>query len=349
MNNSLIDLVAPKSGSTIMICDVHASESGALSILDDLYNQIRTYEDKTVNWVFVVSVPEYEETENIKVRRFPWVKKSWGHRYYFDSVTTKSLLKEYNPDKVFSLQNKGISFYKKEQVVYLHLAFMLADYKFDFRRDGIKLWLYQNVIGKSIFKSLKKVDKTIVQTQWMKDALANQAGINKDSIVVQHPDITSNNILHFNDTKESRKRFFYPATAFLYKNHQAILEAVVLARENGLEDYEIIFTIEENENDYTRSLAEYAKQNGLNVDFHGKFPREKVFELYAQSVLIFPSHVETFGLPLLEARMTGTYVIASDCPFSREILEGYEKASYFNAYNSEELSQQILKICNSDL
>ena len=37
--DSLIGLVNPKPNSTVMIYDVHASESGALAILDDLYKQ----------------------------------------------------------------------------------------------------------------------------------------------------------------------------------------------------------------------------------------------------------------------------------------------------------------------
>ena len=344
LKETLIDLISPKPNSTIMIYDVHASESGALAILNDLYNQIRAYEDKTVKWVFIVSVPEYEGTENIIVRRFPWVKKSWGHRYIFDSVTTRGLINEYKPDKVFSLQNKGIPFYKKEQLVYLHLPFILTDHRFDIKIDGKKLWLYQNVVSKSIFSSLRKVDKTIVQTQWMKDALIEKAKVRAENIIIQQPDITSNNILGYEDTPENRKRFFYPATAFTYKNHMTLLKALDFAKNNGLSDYELILTIEENENGYTKSLAEYSKQHNLNVKFGGKIPREEVFKMYAKSVLVFPSYVESFGLPLLEARMTGTYVIASDCPFSREILEGYEKADYFLEQDYKELGEILIEL-----
>ena len=50
--DSLIGLVNPKPNSTVMIYDVHASESGALAILDDLYKQIRAYTDKSVKWVY---------------------------------------------------------------------------------------------------------------------------------------------------------------------------------------------------------------------------------------------------------------------------------------------------------
>ena len=44
-DKSLIEIVNPKPNSTVMIYDVHASESGALAILDDFYRQIRTHID----------------------------------------------------------------------------------------------------------------------------------------------------------------------------------------------------------------------------------------------------------------------------------------------------------------
>lgn len=343
-DKSLIGIVDPKPNSTVMIYDVHASESGALAILDDLYRQIRAYSDKSVKWIFIVSTPNYEETENIVVRRYPWVKKNWGNRYYFDMVTTRGLLKEYKPDKVFSLQNKGIPFYHKEQIVYLHLPFILTDHIFDIRTDGKKLWLYQNVVSKSIFHSLRKVDYTIVQTHWMKDSLVEKAGVCKDKVIILEPDISTNNIGKYLDTAESRRRFFYPATAFSYKNHITMLKALNYAQRAGLHDYSLTLTIRADENGLTRELADYAKKNNLNVFFGGPIPREKVFEMYANSVLLFPSYVESFGLPLLEARLTGTFVIASDCPFSREILDGYDKAMFFVEMDYEAMGEHILKL-----
>ena len=76
--DSLIGLVNPQPNSTIMIYDVHASESGALAILDDLYKQIRAYTDKSVKWVFIVSTPHYKETKEITVRRISMGEKELG-------------------------------------------------------------------------------------------------------------------------------------------------------------------------------------------------------------------------------------------------------------------------------
>lgn len=343
-SSSMLRLINPKPYTTVMIYDVHASESGALAILDDLYHQVCVYPDKTINWIFIVSTPEYEETEHIKVRRFPWVKKNWGYRCFFDTVTTRGLLREFKPDQVFSLQNKGILFYKKEQLVYLHLPFILTDHKFDLRTDGKKLWLYQNVIGKSIFRSLRKVNMIIVQTHWMRDALIKKAGVPAGKITILQPDISNNHIMQYTDTYENRKRLFYPATAFTYKNHMTILKALDYAQKAGFEDYEMIFTITDHENSYTQELRKFSSAHKLRVIFGGQISRKQVFEMYARSILIFPSYVESFGLPLLEAKLSGTYVLASDCPFSREILDGYDKADYFPEKDYKCLAEKIIAV-----
>lgn len=348
-DKSLIGFLNPQPNSTIMVYDVHASESGALSILNDLYNQVRKYEDKSVKWIFIVSTPEYKTEECITVRRFPWVKKNWGYRFYFENITTRKLLKQYRPDQVFSLQNKGIAFYHKRQLVYLHLPFILTDHRFNIKTDGKKLWLYQNVVSKSIFRSLRKVELTIVQTNWMKDALVRKAGIQADKISIQQPDITSNQIGKYIDCAENRKRFFYPATAFTYKNHMTILKALKYAQDQMCDEYEVTFTINPNENRYTQWLYSYAQKNNLNVKFGGPVPREEVFQIYTRSVLLFPSYVESFGLPLLEARLTGSPIIASDTPFSSEILEGYENALFFKEMDFEMLGNHIMKLQRTDL
>ena len=337
-NKSLLEIINPKSNSTVLVYDVHASESGALSILNDFYVQVRNYSDKSVKWVFIVSKPDYAKSNNIKVERYPWVKKSWFHRLFFENITTKKILKKYKPDIVFSLQNKGINNYNGKQIAYLHLPFILTNYKFKFFRDGKQLWLYQNVLKKIIFNSLRKVNKVIVQTKWMKDELIKQANINGDNIVLCAPNINMNNIGKY---KQANKiTFFYPATAFFYKNHITILKAINYLN-NKISNYEIVFTINEKENKCSKELKDYANKFNINVRFIGKMSRDKVFQLYEKSILLFPSYVESFGLPLLEARETKCPIIASDQPFSREILKDYDGVLYYKTDDYIDMAYKI--------
>lgn len=341
---SLIEVISPQPGSNILVCDVHASESGALSILNDFYEQVSVWPDKSVTWFFVVSTPEFCEASNIKVKRFPWIKKSWLHRLYFEWFCLNRIINQIRPQKLFSLQNKGVACFKGHQIVYLHLPFVLTDHRFSLIRDGKILWLYQNVIKRIIFSSLKTVDTTIVQTAWMKSSLMSKAHISGDKIVVLSPDIGTNVYSSYIDTTAHRRSFFYPATAFTYKNHFTLLKAIEYAVENGLQNYSVTFTILPNENSYTQKLYDYAINKNLSINFVGPVSREKVFEQYSRSVLLFPSFVESFGLPLLEAKLTGCYIIASDTPFAREILHDYDKVRFFEELDYKKMGDEILAL-----
>ena len=85
----------------IMIFDLPAVSGGALTILD-MYHKI-ALADKENEYIFVVSLPTLEQTDNVTVLNFPKVKRSWFHRYYFDKFRAKKLVNQYKPDKI--LQN----------------------------------------------------------------------------------------------------------------------------------------------------------------------------------------------------------------------------------------------------
>ena len=72
---SIIDVLMP--AQRIVVYNIAASASGALSVLNDFYAEVRNYSDKSIKWTFIISTPQLEETDNIKVIRVPWVKKNW--------------------------------------------------------------------------------------------------------------------------------------------------------------------------------------------------------------------------------------------------------------------------------
>jgi glycosyltransferase involved in cell wall biosynthesis len=83
------------------------------------------------------------------------------------------------------------------------------------------------------------------------------------------------------------------------------------------------------------------QEKNLPIAFIGKITLDEVYDYYSKSILIFPSYIETFGLPMLEAKMHGSPILASDCAFSHEILDGYDRAKFFNPFKVEELAYEI--------
>lgn len=322
----------------VMVFAVPAVKGGALSILNDFYNKYK--DDKSNNYVFVVSEPELHETNNIKVLRYPWIKKSWLHRLYFDYFIAPKLVEMYKADEILSLQNIIIPRVKIRQILYVHNCLPFISSRFKLSEHPL-LWVYQNIIGKKIIKSIQKADQVLVQTKWMKEACVCKAEVATEKIAIVPPVINIAVNRFFEPTEEHLRTFFYPANAFIYKNHKLIVDAALLLKARGVCDYKIIFTIGGNENKHISDLYKQVKQNNLPIEFIGNITQQQVFDYYSRSILIFPSYIETFGLPLLEAKLHQTPILASDMPFSHEILDGYDKVNFFRIDDARLLAKHI--------
>lgn len=325
----------------IMVFDVPAEDGGALSILHEFYE--RFLEDEQNHHIFVVSKPVLKSEKNVTVLRFPWIKKSWLHRLYFDHFVAPKLVLKYQADEVLSLQNIVVPRVDVFQTVYVHNALPFSEYRFSFFEDKL-LWVYQNILSRNIYKSIKVADKVIVQTKWMKKVCLDKLFIKEDKIDVLLPKINIKAKRFFESTKESHSTFFYPASGVSFKNHKAILNACLSLQADKCIDYRVIFTLVGTENERVKSLFEMVQRHELPVLFVGPLSKEDVFEYYTKSVLLFPSYIETVGLPMLEAKLHNTPVLASDCAFSHEIMEGYDRADFFRPFDVLQLKALMYKM-----
>lgn len=327
---------AAASGRRVLVLDVAADAGGALSVLREYYDRLKS--DKETQYIFCVGLPELEETDTIRICRFPWVKKSWLHRLWFDHVVVQRLVRRLRVDAVLSLQNLRISRVRLPQTVYLHQALPFSEHRFRLRENP-RFWIYQHIIGRSIRSSVKKADRVIVQTRWMKETVCRQTGVAPEKVQVQPPHLPTDMPYHF-DAAAWRRRFFYPAGAYSYKNHALILQAMDRLAAEGFADYEVLLTLREEELPAAARYPAIREQ----LRFLGPLAHEDVLRLYAETVLVFPSYIETLGLPLLEAALAGAPILASDCPFSREILADYPSVGFFDPFRSDMLAESMRKL-----
>lgn len=326
-----------------MVFDVPAESGGALSVLNDYYFEAKKSHNTT--WFFVLSNPKLKETSNINVLRFPWIKNSWLHRIFFDKFIAPRLVKKYKVDKVVSLQNILVPNVKCEQILYVHQPLPFINYKYSLKENKL-FWIYQNIIGWKIIHSIRKANKIIVQTEWMKVACSKKAQVceRKFDVIPPSINIKINNM--FKPTKESLSTFFYPASGLAYKNHQIIVDACSQLVNMTNKKFKVIFTLNGNENELISDLYRRIQDERLPILFEGTKQRNDVFELYTKSVLIFPSFIETFGYPLLEAKLHKGIILAAETEFAKEIVNGYDKAWFFDAFDSNELCQLMHQCLN---
>lgn len=323
----------------IMVFDVPAEKGGALTILNQYYDKAITDTDN--DWIFVISTPALKQTENVKVINIPWIKKSWFHRLYFDRFVASKLVDEYKPEEILSLQNVIIPNVNVKQTLYLHQPLPFVEKKYRIT-ENFKFWMYQNVINKMIYKSIREADKVIVQTKWIMNAAIEKVNVGKDKFILKQPELNVKVKKLYNAAEKKDKLFFYPASGLVYKNHEVIVNACKLLKDRGISNYKVVFTLKGDENQHIRMLKHLVTEGGLPIEFIGSIDIETVYEYYSKSILIFPSYIETFGLPMLEAKMHESPILASDCAFSHEILDGYDKVDFFDPFNSSDLARYLM-------
>lgn len=316
----------------ILVNDIAASEGGALSILQDFYSYIKDNDTKN-QWIFLLSNPYIHETQRIKVKVVKKAKASWKNRFFFDLYVWKRVVNEYRPDVILSLQNTIFFFCDYPQVAYIHQSIPFQQIKkFSlFNNEERKFWVYQNIIGMFIKYSARYANKVIVQTNWMKSQVERYSKKNQTYKIPP-------NLNPYNFSKEGNwkcNKFIYPTSQAIYKNNECLYTACDLLVERKLQ-FAMEVTLESNE-------------NRENVKFIGKIPRDILMEKYRQYTLVFPSYIETYGLPLAEGRMCGTLILAADTEFAREVLAGYANAYYFDPFNPIELAALMNKVITGEI
>jgi len=133
---------------------------------------------------------------------------------------------------------------------------------------------------------------------------------------------------------------FLPASPERHKNIETLIESLRFVSEPRLELWIAGNSLLDPE--HTQALQALAARLGLaeRVRFLGPVPYAELLAYYrGASAFVFPSLIESFGHPLLEAMLASTPVVASDIPTFREIAG--DTALYFPPLDPKALAAQI--------
>jgi len=187
--------------------------------------------------------------------------------------------------------------------------------------------------------SSKNADYFIVQTPSMALAL-NKSNITKNKDIQILPFFFKKNnsikqaaTYEFKNLLENiklknnkdKKIFLYVATGESHKNHRRLIEAWKHLSLSNLYP-NLWLTLDPIENSILCEwIDNISKKNNLNIYNWGKLESHQIDELYSNAnALIYPSLFESFGLPLIEAKMAGIDIVSSELDYVRDIVEPKE-------------------------
>ncbi len=161
----------------------------------------------------------------------------------------------------------------------------------------------------------------IVQTPSMASSLKQQLGADCHLRIVPFMETKAEKI----PSKSTRYDFIYIASGEPHKNHHTLIKAWEILGKQGLKP-SLAITIDPHVFPNLIKILEKAKLSfHLNMTNLGVVPHEEVKSLYASSgALIFPSSLESLGLPLIEASQYGLPIIASEKDFVRDSVNPTE-------------------------
>ncbi len=162
---------------------------------------------------------------------------------------------------------------------------------------------------------LKNTIQVVVQTSAMARELGAETGI-QARVLPFFPAAPP-----FERRRDSKRfDFIYVATGEPHKNHRNLVEAWKLLARDGLHP-SLCLTLDKEKDGRLLSWVELqARAHGLRIENVGLRSREDINQHYSESgALIYPSTLESFGLPLLESAAADLPILASELDYVRDV------------------------------
>ena len=324
----------------IVISAVNIRRGGTLTVLRDCLRYLSGRDDLHVTaLVHKRGLCDYPGIDYVEI---PWSIDSWGKRLKCEYVTMKGISEKLpDTDLWLSLHDTTPNVKAKRQAVYCQTSFPFLKIRLrDFRMDK-KIPLFALFTKYAYKKNVHRNDYLIVQQRWLRDGLSLMLHVDKSRFIVAPPAFEAPEIAD-TSANEAIPLFLYPAAPDCHKNFELLCEAAALLEKKlGADAFRVVLTVNGTENRYTAWLLKHWG-SVKSIDFHGFMSKEELYAHYGKAAcLVFPSRVETWGLPISEFKPTGKPMLLANLPYARESAAGAAAVSFFDVNDAEDLAHQM--------
>ena len=256
------------------------------------------------------------------------------------------------PSIIVSLQNV-CTVTDCKQVVYYHQSLPFYKKRWSFLKASERTMAFYKYIYPYFVKcTLSANTEVVVQIPFIKKGFVDKFKCNPDKVHVMFPDVERIDVQKIEPHKfnDGMFHFIYPASSIPYKAHRTLVNALaILKAKNATQAEHIRVHLTFREDEY-QALYKYIEEQNLcrQFVFDGGMQHERLLTYYkGADGLLFPSTIETLGLPLLEAAAFGLPIIAADLDYAREVMYDYEGVRFVECYNYEKWAAEIERVCTA--
>jgi len=345
---------------TALLNFIAADQGGALTYVAGFCGALSTC---TVDSSFVVllnrtaadGLDELPAASHIEYQVIDWPKRSQFHRLWFDQVTTKQIAREHNGQSIYS-QVFGIGGFQGRQVLNVQNAVFFSDLYFE---RTVELHSPTKRAQVALMRrwarwSVRQADVVIAPSEALLAAVREQCGAGQADWRAVHHGFHREAFFSGRPLRGPQRemlaaapagvpRLLYASAFCQHKNVETLLEAFTEYRRAG---HEGVLWLTFAESVLQTRIGAKAREALVRCPFRGDIvfmghvPWEEMWNLYAAAdVFVFPSFLESFGLPMVEAMASGLPIVASDTPVNREICQ--DAAVYVDTFSAAELAEKM--------
>ncbi len=267
---------------------------------------------------------------------------------FSEQIGFKNLLDSLGADLVHFCMPQQPILYKGKSVTTIHDLTLLNTYNSD------KNWVIfhaKQLVGRYVFKRVaRKSRHVITPTEYVKKSVVAFAGIPESKVTVTYE--AAEKIPGTPKAYEpviEKEFLLYVGSQSDYKN----IKRLILAHQKLLQnnpDLQLVLvgkTTGRNGAAAARNKAWSQTKHHKNVVFTGFLPDEQLAWLYQHTAAyVFPSLMEGFGLPGLEAMISGAPVISSNTTCLPEVHG--DAAEYFNPNDVDDMAAAIWRVISNE-
>lgn len=320
---------------TLVISAINFTEGGPLTVLRDAVSSAVSKLGADWNIVVLAHSRALLPDSPVRIIEFPRSKGAWGRRLYYEWFKFKALSRDLNADLWLSLHDITPRVDARRQAVYCHNPAPFFRPTFAESRLEPTLLLFSLFYRFLYGAFIRRNRFVIVQQDWLRCEFRRMFGALDVVVAHPQPNLTVRPVVAC-DGKPFV--FLYPALPRVFKNFETLAEATQILQGRGCRDFEVRFTLSGTENAYSKALHDrYGHIPALR--WIGRQTGAQMLEQYGRcGAVVFPSRLETWGLPISEAKAYGRPLLVADLPYAHESVGSCDSVSFFDPKDPQQLA-----------